>query len=171
MNAGGPKRLTFFSGHGSKMDTIKSIESLIEPALQDLGYHLVTVMLVGTKRLKLQILIERIDGNPVSINDCVRASRELSALLDVADPIEKSYVLEVSSPGLDRPLVKKEDFIRFVGSKIKLETHDLVEGSRRFKGLLQAADEREIMIMDEQRNQPVSLRYEQIAKAKLQPEF
>lgn len=167
----GPKGSPFLVTAKVEMDTIKSIESLIEPALRDLGYHLVNVMLVGSQRLKLEVMIERMDGNPVSINDCVRASREMSALLDVADPIEKSYVLEVSSPGLDRPLTKKEDFIRFVGSKIKLETHDLVDGSRRFKGLLQAADEREIMLIDEKKDQPVHLRYEQIAKAKLQPEF
>jgi ribosome maturation factor RimP len=154
-----------------EMDKVKSIERLIEPALGALGYHLVKVMLVGTQRLKLQVMIERIDNNPVSINDCVRASRELSALLDVADPIENSYVLEVSSPGLDRPLTKKEDFVRFAGSKVKVETYDLVEGSRRFKGLLQSANEDEIVLIDESKDQPVKLRYEQIAKAKLQPEF
>jgi ribosome maturation factor RimP len=153
------------------MDKVKSIERLIEPALSALGYNLVNAMLVGTKRLKLQIMIERIDNNPVSINDCVRASRELSALLDVADPIEGSYVLEVSSPGLDRPLTKKEDFVRFIGSKVKIETHDLVEGSRRFKGLLQSANMEEIMFIDENKDQPIKLRYEQIAKAKLQPDF
>lgn len=167
----GSKGSPFLVANKIEMDTRKTIESLIEPALRDLGYDLVRVMLTGTTRLKLEVMIERMDGNPVSINDCVRASRELSALLDVADPIEKSYVLEVSSPGLDRPLTKKEDFIRFVGSTIKLETHDLVDGSRRFKGLLQAANEREITIVGEKKDQPVTLRYEQIAKAKLQPEF
>lgn len=154
-----------------EMDKLKYIERLIEPALRDLGYHLVRVMLTGNKSLKLEITIERLDDSPVAISDCVRASRELSVLLDVADPIEKSYVLEVSSPGLDRPLIKKDDFVRFVGSKIKIETHDLIGGSRRFKGLLQSANEEEIVVIAEKKDLPIRLRYEQISKAKLEPDI
>lgn len=154
-----------------KMDLGTRIQSLIEPALDHLGYSIVEVLLNGSKRLTLDIKIERLDGVPVSIDDCVRASREISALLDVEDPIEGSYVLEVSSPGFDRPLVKPKDFQRFIGETVKLKTHEFLGNRKQFKGLLKSADHEKIILALEQEENTISLRYDQIHRAKLSPKF
>lgn len=146
------------------------IEQIIEPALTDMGYGIVLVRLIGLKTLKLQLFIERLDGKPVAMDDCVRASREVSTLLDVEDPIPSSYVLEVSSPGEDRPLAKKKDFQRFVGNPIKLETHLMINGQKRFRGMLVAADETQVTLQPDDQEGTVVLRYDEIMKAKLQPE-
>jgi len=116
------------------------IAEMIEPALEDMGYALVRVRLSGGERL--QIMAERADRAGMTVDDCARISRALSALLDVEDPIEHAYTLEVSSPGLDRPLVRAADFARFAGTEAKVVMRVSIDGRRRFRGrILGLADD------------------------------
>lgn len=112
-----------------------SLHDMIEPVVTDLGFELVRVAVMGAQKAVLQIMVEGPDGT-ISIDDCAKVSREVSALLDVEDPIKSDFVLEVSSPGLDRPLTRVKDFERFSGFEIKLETTEALDGQRRFKGPL-----------------------------------
>src|SRR5579875_2947076 len=107
------------------------IAALIEPSLSAMGYRLVRVMLTGGRRATLQVMAERRDEVPMSVEDCAEISRAVSALLDVADPIAGSYILEVSSPGVDRPLVEKADYDRFAGFEAKIELNEPLAGRRR----------------------------------------
>lgn len=155
-----------------KLDLISRLEGIIEPVLQHIGYGLVRLLFSGKKRPTLQVMIERLDEKPVSIDDCVRVSHEVSALLDIEDPIEGSYRLEVTSPGLDRPLLKKADFIRFQGHAVKVLTHDLIEGRKTFVGTMANANETEIIIaVDDLKGMKVGITYPQIRQAKLVPQF
>jgi ribosome maturation factor RimP len=117
---------------------VQKINTIIEPSVAAMGYRLVLVRLLEGKRSRvLQIMAERVDEAAMAVEDCEQISRRVSALLDVEDPIDGPYSLEVSSPGLDRPLVVPEDYRRFNGREIKLETVVPVDGRRRFKGILQ----------------------------------
>ncbi len=131
MRNGGPQA-HFFIG----LDQTQQIAALIEPAMTDMGYELVRVMSTGGRRPTLQIMAERIDRVGMNVDDCAEISRAVSALLDVDDPIAGAYQLEVSSPGIDRPLTKPADFERFVGFETRVETDRLIEGQRRFRGRL-----------------------------------
>lgn len=111
----------------------------IEPAAHDLGYRLVRVRVTGIRRKRLQIMAERDDG-VMLLDDCERLSRAISPVLDAADPINGEYDLEVSSPGIDRPLVRLADFERFAGHEAKLETAQMIEGRKRFRGLLKGVE-------------------------------
>ena len=111
------------------------IAALIEPAIAGLGFALVRVRLSSGRRPVLQVMAERPDGG-MSVDDCTMLSRALSALLDVEDPIAGEYLLEISSPGIDRPLVKAADFARFAGQVARLETARPVDGRRKFTGRL-----------------------------------
>lgn len=119
------------------MSIVNRIEGIIAPVLLEKGYEVVHVELQGAKRKTLQIMIERRDGQAISTDDCVVASHIVSMLLDVEDPISESYVLEMSSAGLDRPLKKKQDFEKFVGETIKVELKTPYQGARRLQGVLQ----------------------------------
>lgn len=112
------------------------VESLVAPALDAMGYAVVRVKLMGRSRPTLQIIAERTDGGAIVIDDCAEISRVVSALLDVADPIHGHYALEISSPGIDRPLVRRADFERFAGHETRIETRDPIDGRRRFRGRL-----------------------------------
>ena len=107
-----------------------------------MGYRLVRVMVMGGRRAVLQIMAERHDDQPMTVDDCADISRSVSALLDVADPIADAYVLEVSSPGIDRPLVRPEDYDRFAGFEARIDLAAPVAGRKRFRGRLlgRAAD-------------------------------
>ncbi|MGI9491252.1 MAG: ribosome maturation factor RimP [Geminicoccaceae bacterium] len=118
------------------MDQLQQITALIEPTMTNMGYELVRVMSTGGRRPTLQIMAERIDRVGMTVDDCAEISKAVSALLDVDDPIEGAYQLEVSSPGIDRPLMKPADFERFAGFEARLETDRLIEGQRKFKGRL-----------------------------------
>ncbi|MGB0843376.1 MAG: ribosome maturation factor RimP, partial [Alphaproteobacteria bacterium] len=98
-------------------------QKLIEPLVGDLGFDLVRVLMTGNENPRLQVMIERLDGEGLGVEDCVSVSRAISALMDVEDPIEQAYNLEVTSPGVDRPLTRIKDFARFEGYEVKLETH------------------------------------------------
>ncbi len=109
------------------------VARIIEPTINELGYRLVRVKLSSMNGLTLQIMAERPDGM-MGVNDCEAVSRAISPLLDIDDPIEKAYHLEMSSPGIDRPLVRKSDFVVWTGHVAKMETRSLVNGRKRFKG-------------------------------------
>ena len=118
---------------GGPMDRI---ERMLAPSIEAMGYRIVRVLMSGRQRPVLQVMAERADGQPMSVEDCAQISRTVSALLDVEDPIASAYTLEVSSPGIDRPLVKPEDYTRFAGFTARLETKAALGGRRRFKGKL-----------------------------------
>ncbi len=118
------------------IDTAR-IETLLAPSLEAMGYRLVRVAVTGGRRAQvLQVMAERLDDKPMSVEDCTDVTHSVSALLDVEDPIETAYVLEVSSPGIDRPLVRREDYERFRGHEAKLELSAPIDGRRRFRGKL-----------------------------------
>ncbi|MBV9558671.1 MAG: ribosome maturation factor RimP [Pseudolabrys sp.] len=108
---------------------------LAEPVLADLGFRLVRVRITAQAGCTVQIMAERADGS-MSVEDCEDVSRALSPVLDVTDPIEKAYRLEISSPGIDRPLVRKSDFDRYAGHLVRIEMNVPVEGRKRFRGAL-----------------------------------
>jgi ribosome maturation factor RimP len=120
------------------MDVVQKVTQAIEPSLEAMGYALVQIKLDGgAGRKTLTVMTERKDDKPMGVEDCSQVSRQVSALLDVEDPISSAYDLEVCSPGIDRPLVKLADFIRYKGSEIKLETYapiNPVDNRRRFRG-------------------------------------
>jgi ribosome maturation factor RimP len=118
------------------VDRIRQVTELIEPTLRDMGFELVRVMMSGGQRPTLQIMVERGDYAPPTLDDCAEVSHAVSALLDVADPLPGAYRLEVTSPGLDRPLVRRADYERFAGFEARLETELPIEGRRRFRGRL-----------------------------------
>ena len=111
------------------------VAAIVEPVLTGIGYRLVRVRLSGLDGCTLQIMAERPDG-AMTVDDCEAVSRTLSPVLDVADPIDRPYRLEVSSPGMDRPLVRRSDFERFAGLQVKVEMAVAIDGRRRFRGVL-----------------------------------
>lgn len=116
-------------------ELLRKIEDIVNPTVTGMGFELVRVAMSrggGT----LQIMIEPADGRPMDVEDCATLSRALSAVLDVEDPIPSAYTLEVSSPGIDRPLTREKDYIRWSGHLARLETTQPIEGRRRFKGTL-----------------------------------
>lgn len=121
------------------------IAAIVEPVIVDLGYYLVRVKTSGRDGLTLQIMAERPDGG-FDIEDCEAVSRAISPVLDVEDPLDRAYHLEVSSPGIDRPLVRAKDFARWAGHEAKVELGLGIEGRRRFRGLLQGVDGTDVLI-------------------------
>jgi ribosome maturation factor RimP len=111
------------------------VAAIAEPLIEQLGYRLVRVKVSGAEGCTVQIMAERSDGR-MTVEDCESISRALSPVLDVADPIDRPYRLEISSPGIDRPLVRKSDFDRYVGYLAKIETVMPVQGRKRFRGVL-----------------------------------
>ncbi len=116
------------------------IARIVEPVANDLGYALVRVKVTAENGCTLQIMAEDADGR-FTIDDCERLSKDVSPVLDVEDPIDREYHLEVSSPGIDRPLVRARDFRRYVGHEARVELSDLLDGRKRFRGLIKAADD------------------------------
>lgn len=118
------------------MSAADGVSRIIEPALEAMGYELVRVSLIGRERPTLQVMAERRDEAAMTVEDCAGISRAISALLDVEDPIAGAYTLEVSSPGIDRPLTRPKDFDRYRGFEARIETRQPVAGRRRLKGVL-----------------------------------
>lgn len=116
------------------------VQKIVEPVVDGLGYEIVRIATIGSQRPTLQIMIERKDRGSLTVDDCAAVSRAVSEVLDEKDPIEGEYSLEVSSPGLDRPLTKEEHFERFFGYEAKIETDTEVEGRKRFKGKITGID-------------------------------
>ena len=147
------------------MDVVQKIETLIEPALADMGYELVRVRVTGSQRKTLQIMADRLDGAAMSVDDCADISHATSAILDVEDPITDAYVLEVSSPGIDRPLTKLPHFGRFAGFEAKVEMHHMIDGRKRFSGKLLGVEGDTVRL--EYEGTPVDLPFAEIRNAKL----
>lgn len=126
------------------------LAAVVEPTIRGMGFELVRLRLMGGGRPTLQIMAERAAGTEgagtMEVEDCAELSRQLSVVLDVEDPIEREYTLEVSSPGIDRPLTRLADFDRWEGHEAKLETSEPVDGRKRFKGLLAGTEGSEVLI-------------------------
>lgn len=146
------------------------IAGIVEPLIESMGYRLVRVRLSGQNGLTLQIMAERPDGT-MTVEDCEAVSHAVSPALDVEDPIDKAYHLEVSSPGIDRPMVRRSDFARWTGHLVKCETSVIVGGRKRFRGTIAEVDGEGFTI---ERDQPgpdeeplVAIPFETLAEAKL----
>jgi ribosome maturation factor RimP len=111
------------------------VAAIVEPVIEDAGFRLVRVRVSGSDGCTVQIMAERPDGT-MSIDECEELSRTLSPVLDVADPVDRAYRLELSSPGMDRPLVRRSDFERYAGHLVKIEMSIPVDGRRRFRGVV-----------------------------------
>ena len=142
----------------------KQIENVIAPVVESMGFDLVRTQFSGSGKRTLQIMAERADGS-MTVDDCALLSREISAILDVEDPIPGEYLLEVSSPGLDRPLTRLKDFDRFKGFEAKLQTLDTIDGRKRFRGILQGVSGDQVAL--EMEGAVIALPFSDIAKAKL----
>lgn len=159
---------------GGTVDLIQQIEQAIEPTLQGQGYGIVRIKLDGLKRRTLQIMIERLDEQGITIDDCTTVHRAVSVLLDLEDFIKTAYNLEISSPGLDRPLIKKRDYERFKGHDVNIRTYHPIAGQRRFSGRLEdiGPDDVQLLItLNDTDNHVVSIPFVEISQAQLQPKF
>ncbi len=153
----------------AKAPVDQRIAAIVEPTIRGMGYELVRLRLMGGQRPTLQIMAERPAGTEgagtMEVEDCARLSRQLSVVLDVEDPIEREYTLEVSSPGIDRPLTRLTDFDHWEGHEARLETSEPVDGRKRFKGVLAGIEGSEVLIdVDEG---TIGLEFEWLIDAKL----
>lgn len=146
------------------MDT-SHIAQTIEPSLVAMGYRLVRVVITSGRRATLQVMAERIDDQPMTVDDCAQISHSLSALLDVADPIAGAYMLEISSPGIDRPLVRAEDYDRFNGFEARIELARPIDGRKRFRGRLLGTSEGKVRLATESGETELPL--DAVSRAKL----
>ena len=142
------------------------LQDMIEPVVEKLGYDLVRVITIGQANPTLQVMIDIPDNSrEITVDDCATVSRALSDMLDEKDPIKDKYTLEVSSPGLDRPLTRLKDFVRYKGYDVKLETEDKVENRKRFKGKISDVDNQNVVI--DMENTLYTIPFALINKAKL----
>jgi ribosome maturation factor RimP len=146
-------------------DAATNIAEIIEPTVSALGFELIRVTYGGGRKPTLQIMAEKPDGT-MGVEDCAILSREISLILDVEDPLPGEYLLEVSSPGIDRPLTRPKDFERWLGFEAKVELGAQLDGRRRFRGRLTAFDG-ETLKIDTDDEGEVELAFGDIAKAKL----
>jgi ribosome maturation factor RimP len=146
----------------------RRLAEIITPVIQDMGFELVRVRLMGGNSKTLQVMAER-PGGGIEVDGCAKISTAISATLDVEDPIEEAYTLEVSSPGIDRPLTRLKDFGRWTGHEAKLETAELIDGRRRFKGQLHGTEGDEVLVEIEIDGQPstIGLKFDWLSEAKL----
>jgi ribosome maturation factor RimP len=145
------------------------IAAIAEPVLADLGFRLVRVVLSGRNGSTVQIMAERPDGT-ITVEECAEISRQLSPALDAHDPIQGQYNLEVSSPGIDRPLVRPSDFVDWAGYEAKIELKEVLAGRRRFRGILEGVEGDEVRIevdLDQLGRQVVGLPIRLIGEARL----
>lgn len=146
----------------------RRLAGIVGPVIEALGFELVRIRLMGGKMRILQIMADRPEGG-IEVDECAKISTAVSAVLDVEDPIEDQYVLEVSSPGIDRPLTRLKDFEMWKGWEARVETTELIDGRRRFKGTLVGAEEDEILIEIEEAGEAltIGLRFDWLSDAKL----
>lgn len=154
----------------SETGTEARVAAIVAPVIDALGYRLVRVKLMAQNGITLQIMAERPDGT-MTVEDCEQISLAVSPALDVDDPIDGAYHLEISSPGIDRPLVRREDFANAIGQLARIETSVSVAGRKRFRGTIVAADEDGIQFerdkVDEGEEAVVSIPFNTMAAAKL----
>ena len=148
-----------------KMQKKHHLHDMLEPVVDKLGFDLVRILTIGNVNPTLQVMIERKDRKNIVVDDCAAVSRAISAVLDEKDPIAGKYTLEVSSPGIDRPLVNLENFERFCGFDARIETDVEIEKRKRFKGRIVRVDNDVIVFLmdDKEWNIP----FDAVAKAKL----
>ncbi len=150
LSSGGPKGLPlfcWFEGKGVRAKTAEDrrLLELLDPVAEAAGYEIVRLRLMGGGVRRLQIMAERPDGH-MEIDDCALLSRAISEVMDAADPIEGEYNLEVSSPGVDRPLTRLKDFEAYEGFEARLELDRLAEGRKRFRGKLAGVEDQDVLI-------------------------
>ena len=149
------------------MDQAKRIEAIIAPTVEDLGYEIVRVQITGSKHPRLQIMAERNDGSGIDVEDCAKISRSISAIMDVEDPIEDAFALEVSSPGIDRPLTRLKDYETWAGFDAKIELSLGIEGRKRYTGRLLGLDEDERILIESEEGDQLALPFDDVQRAKL----
>lgn len=143
------------------------ILALAEPIAEDLGLELVRVRVMSGKKPRLQIMADKLDESYVDVDDCARLSRALSDVLEVEDPIAGEYDLEISSPGIDRPLTDLRHFVRWEGFDAKIELDRLAEGRKRFRGILAGVEENDVMLDMDGEEHTTLIPFDWIAEAKL----
>ena len=146
----------------------RRLADIVQPVIEGLGFELVRIRLMGGATRILQIMADKPEGG-IEVDHCGDISTAVSAVLDVEDPIEENYVLEVSSPGIDRPLTRLKDFEMWKGWEARIETTELIDGRRRFKGGLMGIEGEEILIEIEEAGQDITigLRFDWLSDAKL----
>ena len=146
----------------------RRLAEIVTPAIEGLGFELVRIRLMGGKTRTLQIMADRPEGG-IIVEDCAKISTAVSVVLDVEDPVEEQYILEVSSPGIDRPLTRLKDFEMWKGYEARIETTELIDGRRRFKGMLAGVEGEEVLIELEEGAEAVTigLQFEWLSDAKL----
>ncbi|QUS36044.1 ribosome maturation factor RimP [Falsirhodobacter algicola] len=146
----------------------RRLAEIVTPTIEGLGFELVRIRLMGGRTRVLQIMADRPEGG-IEVEDCATISTAVSAVLDVEDPIEDNYVLEVSSPGIDRPLTRLKDFDMWTDYEARLETTELIDGRRRFKGFLRGTEGSEVLIEIEEGGDilTIGLEFEWLSDAKL----
>ena len=142
----------------------KRLAGIVQPVIEGMGYELVRLRLMSGKSATLQIMADKPEGG-IEVDDCAKISTAISAVLDVEDPIEEEYTLEVSSPGIDRPLTRLKDFDMWADYEAKLETSELIDGRKRFKGQLRGTDGDEVLI--EIPEGTIGLKFDWLTDAKL----
>jgi ribosome maturation factor RimP len=142
----------------------RRIAEIITPVVEDMGFEVVRVRLMTGKESILQIMVQRPDGQ-IEVDECGQISTAISAVMDVEDPILDVYTLEVSSPGIDRPLTRMKDFDQWEGFEAKVETDELIDGRRRFKGQLAGTEGDEVLITIAEGT--IGLKFEWLSDAKL----
>jgi ribosome maturation factor RimP len=142
----------------------RRLADIVGPVIEGMGFELVRIRLMGGKTRILQIMADKPDGG-IDVDDCGEISTAVSLVLDVEDPVEDNYVLEVSSPGIDRPLTRLKDFDIWAGWEARIETTELIDGRRRFKGTLAGIEEDEVLVNVEEGT--IGLKFEWLSDAKL----
>jgi ribosome maturation factor RimP len=149
------------------MQNLTKVRALLEPSVEALGYELLHIEFAGHGGNILRLYIDAPGG--IEVDDCATVSRQVGAILDVEDPVKNAYTLEVSSPGLDRPLVKPEHFQKYTGEWAKIVMHTHVLGRRRFTGKMLEADEDQVVV--EADGEHYELAYAEMESARLEPVF
>jgi ribosome maturation factor RimP len=146
----------------------RRMAEILIPVIENLGFEVVRIRVMGGKTKTLQVMAERPDGG-IEVDECAQISNAISVLLDVEDPLEDAYALEVSSPGIDRPLTRLKDFEAFEGYEARIETTEMIDGRRRFKGVLAGVEGDEVLINLEENGETVTvgLHFDWLSDAKL----
>ncbi len=142
----------------------KKLAELLNPILEDLGFEMVRVRLSSGNPSTLQIMADRLDG-PIGVDELAEINTSVGTILDVEDPIPENYTLEISSPGIDRPLTRIKDFDSFQGFEAKIETTELIDGRRRFRGVLAGVNNDEVLINLEEGT--IGLKFTWLSEARL----
>jgi len=153
----------------AKTSIDQRLAAILTPVVEGMGFELVRVRLMSGRHKTLQIMADRPEGG-IGVDECGEISTAISATLDVEDPIDDAYTLEVSSPGIDRPLTRLKDFEAWEGYEAKIETTELIDGRRRFRGTLQGVEDGEVLIEVEAEGQgrvTIGLPFDWLTDAKL----